>query len=96
MNPVQPLSAYDVATRFKRSVRWAGLRIREMRHVGDGDDLYTTEEWLAEWMAAEAVPAMNWPPPGEPLDPLEEAVCARVIAMVGRLAREGKVQVVGG
>jgi len=75
--------------------RRACALMREMRHVERGGDMWTTEGWLAEWMTAEALPAMNWPPKGAVYDPLEECVAARVIAIVRKLAEQGAIQVVG-
>ena len=73
----KPISVEELARRFKRGNRWATARMREMRHSCVGGQLFTTEEWLAEWLAAESVPQTNWPK--QNLDPLEEAVCSRVI-----------------
>jgi hypothetical protein len=87
----QPISVEALAARFKRGTRWAAARIRQMRHVQTGGDLFTTEEWLAEWLAANSVPQANWPVHN--YDPLEEIVCSRVIQMVGELARDGKIAV---
>ena len=92
MASIQPISVEDLARRFKRSNRFAARLMRRMRHV-PGRHPYTTEEWLAEWLAAKSVPAQNWPPVGERLDPLEQAVCSRVIEMMGNLARAGKIVV---
>lgn len=90
---VRLLDVHDLAERFGRGARWAAIRMREMRHTTIGSELFTTEEWLAEWLAAESVPQTNWPK--QNLDPLEEAVCSRVIALVGDLARAGRIKVVG-
>ncbi len=90
--PTGILSVHDLAERFNRGPRWAALRMREMRHMSAGGEMFTTEEWLAEWLAAKSVPQANWPK--QNLDPLEEAVCSRVIALVGDLARAGRIKVV--
>lgn len=86
------LSVHDLAERFNRGTRWAALRMRDMRHMSAGGEMFTTEEWLAEWLAAKSVPQANWPK--QNLDPLEEAVCSRVISLVGDLARSGRIKVV--
>jgi len=86
------LSVADVAARFRRGNRWAAARMREMRHSVIGGELFTCEEWLAEWVTANAIPATNWPK--QNLDPLEEAVCSRVIQIMGDLAAAGRIKVV--
>ena len=80
----KPIDVKELARRFKRGNRWATARMREMRHLSAGGDLFTTEEWLLEWLVAESVPQTNWPK--QNMDPLEEAVCSRVIQMMGELA----------
>lgn len=96
------ITVEQLAARFGRpmnvfgrqtGLRWAARRMRQMRHVETAGELFTTEEWLAEWLAAEAVPQVNWPK--QNLDPLEEAVSSRVIQLIGELARSGKIRVVG-
>ncbi len=86
------LNAERLAARFGKGRRWAAKRLRQMRHVEKGGDIWTTEEWLAEWLAAESVPQTNWPK--QHLDPLEEAVCSRVIQIVGELTKKGHLCVV--
>ena len=87
----QPISVVELATRFKRGNRWASSLMRKLRHFKVGWQMFTTEEWLAEYLAAESVPQRNWPK--QNLDPLEEAVCSRVIEVIGDLTRLGKIQV---
>lgn len=91
MKPVEYISVADMAARFKRGMRWAAARMREVRHVEIGGELFTTEEWLAEWVTAQSVPQRNWPKAN--LDPLEEAVCGRVIHVLGDLAKAGSIKV---
>lgn len=88
---VKPISVAELATRFGQGTRWAAARMRKMRHMTTGGQMFTTEEWLAEWLAAESVPQQNWPK--QNLDPLEEAVCSRVIEVIGDLTRMGKIRV---
>jgi hypothetical protein len=88
---IQPISVAELAKRFQRGTRWASARMRQMRHMKTGGQMFTTEEWLAEWLAAESIPQQNWPK--QNLDPLEEAVCSRVIEVIGDLTRLGKIQV---
>ncbi len=87
----KPIDVKELARRFKRGNRWATARMREMRHLSAGGDLFTTEEWLLEWLVAESVPQTNWPK--QNMDPLEEAVCSRVIQMMGELAKAGYIRV---
>ena len=89
--PIQPISVLELAARFKRGNRWAAALMRQMRHMKTGGQMFTTEEWLAEYLAAESIPQRNWPK--QNLDPLEEAVCSRVIEVIGDLTRLGKIQV---
>lgn len=89
--PTTPIDVPALATRFALGNRAAAALMRKMRHVQVGRALFTTEEWLAEWLAAEAVPQQNWPK--QNLDPLEEAVNSRVIQIVGELARRGCIEV---
>ena len=94
MNAVNPITVAQLAARFGKSTRWAAAFMRRMRHFpGSARTMFTTEEWLAEWVAAKSLPALNWPPFGEQLDPLEEAVCSRAIQLVGELAARGKIRV---
>lgn len=85
----------DLAERFGKSKRWASARIRKMQHLKDGPrDVYTTEAWLAEWLAKKSIPAMQWPAKNTSYDPWESLVVPRVIEIVGRLADEGKIRVI--
>ena len=89
--PTYPIDIEMLGARFGKGSRFGASLMRQMRHVRAGRALFTTEEWLAEWLAAKAVPQTNWPKAN--LDPLEEAVCSRVIQMVGELARRGVIEV---
>lgn len=93
MEKTTVISVEELARRFGRSNRWAAALMRRMRHVGtQAHNMYTTEEWLAEWLAAKSVPQMNWPRSN--YDPLEDVVCSRVIQAIGDLAKAGRIQVV--
>lgn len=92
MDATQMITVPMLAKRFNRGTRWATARMREMRHLNAGGELFSTEEWLAEWLVAKSVPATNWPK--QNLDPLEEAVCSRVIQIMGDLAAAGRIKVV--
>ncbi len=89
--PPKPIDIAMLGRRFGKGSRFGAALMRRVRHVRVGRALYTTEEWLAEWLAAEAVPQTNWPKAN--LDPLEEAVCSRVIELMGELARRGCIEV---
>lgn len=89
--PTNIIDVPELARRFGKSTRWATKVMRRMRHVPCGRQLFTTEEWLAEWLAARSVPQMNWPQNN--YDPLEEVVGSRLIQLVGELARTGKIRV---
>lgn len=75
------------------TMRRACSLMRQMRHVTRKGETWTTEAWLAEWLAAEALPEMNWPPKDPVYDPLEECVAQRVLALVRKLAEDGLIQV---
>lgn len=89
--PTNPIGIEALGARFGRGSRFGAALMRQMRHVRMGRELFTTEEWLAEWLAAKSVPQTNWPKAN--LDPLEEAVCSRVIQLIGDLARRGVIEV---
>lgn len=84
------LSVADLARRFGKGTRWAARRMREMTHRRVGTELFTTEEWLAEWLAADAVRPKNWPP-GRLAESSDAFVCERVIEVIGDLARRGLI-----
>ncbi len=90
---LQTISVEQFQARYfpSKGKRWARARMRKMRHVTEGSDIFTTEEWLAEWLAAAAIPQQNWPVHN--YDPLEEIVLSRVIQMLGALARTGAIKV---
>lgn len=88
----QPLSVEQLSGRFDLGPRQAAAFMRRLRHVEVAGQWFTTEEWLAEWLAAESVPQGNWPK--QNIDPLEEAVSSRVIQVIGELARAGQIKVV--
>ena len=92
MDATQMITVPMLAKRFNRGTRWATARMREMRHLEESGALFTTEEWLMEWLVAESIPQTNWPK--QNLDPLEEAVCSRVIQVIGELAAKGRLMVV--
>lgn len=90
---LHPVTVPQLARRFGWSNRRACAFMRQMRHGGrTARDMYTTEEWLAAYLAAESLPAQNWPPPN--YDPLELIVLERALALVEGLVRAGRVQVV--
>lgn len=96
MSVAQPIDAAELARRFStprklRGTRWAAAQMRRMRHVVMGGEMFTTEEWLAEWLAAESIPQTNWPL--RDYDPVDEMILSRVIQLMGALAAQGKIQV---
>ena len=81
----------DLRRRFgKPTVRSAKKLLRQMRHVQDGMALYTTEAWLAEFLAARAVPAVQ-PKKAPSYNPLEEAVISRAVALVREMVARGEL-----
>jgi len=89
---VKPITVPVLAKRFGKTTRWAAKLMRRMRHV-PGRDPFTTEEWLAEWLAAKSIPQQSWIDKNAALDPLDSFMMNKVIEMVGNLARAGKIEV---
>jgi hypothetical protein len=56
-----------------------------------GRSRFTTEPWLAGWMAAQ----LKNPPPVKSFDPLEDEVIRKCSWAVGELVRQGKLAIVG-
>lgn len=82
----------DLRARFGlRSPRAAGALMRKMRHVREGSRVWTTEEWLAEWLAQKSVVKIECQK--TVYDPLEDCVVARVVHLVGELAKRGQISV---
>ncbi len=90
----EPVTVGQLRERFglPSNRRAIGL-LKRMRHLREGRDYFTTEEWLAEYVASQAVPSMDWPTLAAPYDPLEEAVIARVVQLIGELAARGHLAV---
>ena len=94
VSTMQPVTVAQMAARFGKSTRWAAAVMRRMRHVpGPTRSMFTTEQWLAEWVAMKAIPSQSWPGKSVTYDPLEEVVNSRVIQLVGALAGAGKIVV---
>lgn len=89
---VKPITVPTLAKRFGKSTRWAAKLMRRMRHV-PGREMFTTEEWLAEWLAAKSIPAQTWIDRSANLDPLDVFLMNKCVEMVGNLARAGKIEV---
>ncbi len=87
----QTITAADLARRFGLSQVKAHRWLRELPHVNVGRHRFTTEPWLAGWMAAQ----VKNPPPVNSFDPLEGAVIERAIWLIERLVERGRLQVVG-
>lgn len=58
--------------------------MREMRHKRRGRDCWTTEEWLAEWLA-NSTKALRDPLAKQDMDPLEAVAKRLAREMVGEL-----------
>lgn len=95
MNPVQPIGLRGMRERFGLGPRRARKLLLSMRHLSDGKDLWTTEAWLAEWLAARAVPGLGpaWPDPERTREPVDADVIARALELVGALAERGAVRI---
>lgn len=79
--------------RFGLGPRQARALMRRMRHVEDGGRIWTREAWLAEWMAANAIPGSDWPALDRDRDPMDEDVVQRAVELVGMLAERGAVKI---
>lgn len=66
------------------SPRVARRVLREMQHKRRGRDAWTTEEWLAEWLA-DSTKAMRDPLARQDMDPLEAVAKRLAREMVGEL-----------
>jgi hypothetical protein len=79
------LNVDQVRVRLGLSSRNVARRVmREMRHKRRGRDVWTTEEWLAEWLA-DGTKAMRDPLARQDMDPLEGAVKRMAREMIGEL-----------
>jgi hypothetical protein len=88
MNP-SVIGALELAERFHLRLAVARALLRELPHVQIGRRRFTTEAWLAQWMAAQ----MKNPPPVICFDPLEQAVAERAAWLVGQMVDQGKLAV---
>lgn len=78
-----------------RSRRAARALMRKMRHVSENTsrgEIWTTEAWIAEWLAARCVQGLDKAAARATYDPLEEAVIERTVRLVGELARRGVIR----
>lgn len=93
MDGQQMITVDELARRFGKSRQWAGRFIRRIRHVKDGANVWTTEEWLAEWMAEKSIAPEVSRKMTLNLDPLDAFIMAKTVELVGNLARAGKLRV---
>lgn len=88
-----PLSYRDLAKRFNIGTRRARHLLRRMNHLCDGRDMWTTEAWLAEWAASQAIPGRDWPQLNRDREPIDEDVVQRAIELIGMMADRGIIHV---
>lgn len=92
-NEVRPITLEVFQRMFALpSRRRAKALMRRMRHIEERREIYTTHEWLAEWLAARALPGMDRPAVLS-YNPLEEAVLDRAVALVGSMVARGELTV---
>jgi len=92
---IQPLSIEQLQMRFNlRSGRAACALMRRMKHVREGKRMWTTEGWVAEWLATRAIPSTDLPTKAVNFDPLRRLVVDEVVSLIGTLAEEGKIRVI--
>lgn len=87
---VRPISVDGLARRFGKSNRWAAKLMRQMQHI-PGREPFTTEQWLAEWMAEKSIPRQSWINKSTNIDPLDDFMMRKVVEMIGTLARKGMI-----
>ena len=92
---VRPIGIAEMRGRFGLGPRRARSLLRKMRHLREGRDLFTTEAWLAEYVAANAVQAAGpkWPDPKRDREPVDEDVVKRAVELIGALAGQGHIKV---
>lgn len=91
---MHPVSAKELGQRFGIGPRRARHLLRRMNHICDGREMWTTEAWLAEWAASQAIPGRDWPQIDRDREPIDEDVVQRAIELIGMLADRGKLKVV--
>ncbi len=89
MKDSRTLTAADIAQRFGIKLSKAHRVMRGLPHVKIGRDLFTTEELLAGWMAAN----VKNPPRPQNFDPLMQAAHQIAVYVVEELVRAGKLQI---
>ena len=92
----RPIGIGELQARFRLGPRTARALMRRMRHLVAGTRMWTTEAWLAEWCAAQAIPGSDWPAVNRDREPIDEDVVRRAVELVGMLADRGVVRVVDG
>lgn len=88
---VKLVGVRELRERFGLGPRRARRLICRMRHVADGSEVWTTEGWLAEWLASQALPGSDWPAVDRDREPVDEDVVQRAVELVGVLAERGSV-----
>lgn len=92
----RPIGIGELRGRFGLGPRTARALMRRMRHLVAGTRMWTTEAWLAEWCASQAIPGSDWPAVNRDREPVDEDVVRRAVELVGMLADRGVVRVVDG
>jgi hypothetical protein len=90
----QIIGVREMRERFALGPRRARALLRRMKHLCEGRDIWTTEQWLAEWCASQAVPGKDWPDFNRDREPIDEDVVQRAVELVGKLAERGAVRIV--
>ena len=94
-NEVRPITLDAFQRMFALpSRRGAKALMRRMRHIEEnrGRELYTTHEWLAEWLAARTLPGMDRPAVLS-YNPLEDAVLQRAVTLISSMVARGELVV---
>lgn len=89
----RPISVAGLARRFGKSNRWAAKLMRQMQHV-PGREPFTTEQWLAEWMAEKSIPRQSWINKSTNLDPLDAFAMRKAVELLGTMARKGQIMII--
>ena len=94
-NEVRPITLEAFQRMFALpSRRGAKALMRRMRHIEEdrGRQIFTTHEWLAEWLTVRALPGMDRPAVLN-YNPLEDAVLQRAVALIVSMTARGELTV---
>lgn len=84
------IDAQELSRRFRGLSQVGANRLmRRLPHMRVGRHRYTTEPWLAGWMASQ----VKHPPMVHGMEPLDRFVIEGVVRVIEKLVAEGKITV---